>query len=176
MAPLSNYYNNPEINNFIIETNGGILRYNKCLALIGNKEKTKKALNKMIDQIGVENYYQFDNNMVISRWENDENSESIIQVPPGPIVNERSIFNKKMVVFKPENIPLEKMTGHLKSYICGDEQMVYIRNNEYLNNTESEEYDMISGVFESNFVIELTCEDYKDACIGLKRKLQAVYL
>lgn len=179
MGPLLNFYNYPEINKFILDINSGIRRYNKCLALIGNKSKTKIVLNKIIKQIGNNNCYLFDNN-VISRIKNtwDENGEYII---PGPFVNERNIFNKKLVVFKPDNItPLTEMTGEILCYIGGDKINVYLKNNDYRPNSEivseENEYEIIHGVFKSNFVIELTPEDYNDACNGFKRKLQAVYL
>tara|TARA_E500000331_G_scaffold1594_1_gene1614 strand:- start:532 stop:1062 length:531 start_codon:yes stop_codon:yes gene_type:complete len=176
MGPSTKFCNYPEINKFVLDTNSGIIRHSdhSCLALIGNKSKTKKVLNNIIERICINNCYLFDNEVVLrddDHWSYDH---------PVPIVNERRIFDKKLVVFKPDNIPIDKMTPYLKSYIGGDAQSVFIRNNNYRPNSEiieeETEYYMTYDVFKSNFVIELTPEQYNNSCISLKRRFQAVYL
>lgn len=177
MSPLSKFINYPEINKFILDTNSGIIRYNKCLALIGNKSKTNIVLDNIIEQIGVNNYYIFDNTVVLDEDSEDDDEIMIYR----PIVNGESIFNTKLVVFKPKDTPFKKMEPHLKEYISGDQIWVYIKNNYYIPDLENiddyeNEYNGIHGAFKSNFVVELTPEDYINADGGLKRRFQAVYL
>lgn len=136
----------------------------KCLALIGDKNISNKILYKIIKSIGINNCHFYQRKLHIDEYPDENGSNIHIDT------KDNLSYNKKLLIFNEDDL-INYNCGFIKSITGDDNQIYYIKNENYEGNEEYyDKYEVKITKYYCNFIILLTKKIYENLDLAMKRR------